>query len=129
MHTKNPYKVLGRLLLCYVLCGSAFAPLSFAALHEPALRLALSPLRKKNPSEKRYSFIRYDANQLVFPAGLSPAFQRLFAKIDSLAQHRSEKVRIVHFGGSHVQADIWTGEIRRRLREWFPDCEGERGLI
>lgn len=88
-----------------------------------------STLRKKNPSEKRYSFIRYDANRLVFFSGMSPAFQQLFSKIDGLASGKSEKVRIVHFGGSHVQADVWTGEMRRRLREWFPNCEGERGLI
>ncbi len=90
-----------------------------------------TPALKRKPSSKRYDFIRYSANQLTFlgKAKTSEPFRRFFGKMDSLKHHASGKVRIVHFGGSHVQADVWTGQVRRRLREWQPECEGERGFI
>jgi lysophospholipase L1-like esterase len=89
------------------------------------------PSLKKEPSHKRYDFIRYSSNRLFFPnqaSGLA-SFHRFFEKVNSLQHHATGKVRIVHFGGSHVQADVWTGQVRRRLREWKPECEGERGFI
>lgn len=106
--------------------------LAFAFVNAPvAKRTHYNPALKREPSSKRYGFIRYGANHLSFPSKvkMSAPFRRFFAKMDSLNLNASGKARIVHFGGSHVQADVWTGQVRRRLREWKPECEGERGFI
>jgi len=111
-------------------CAELYATDTLATL-SPASPLKRKPSFKKDPSHKRYDFIRYGSNRLFFANQVSglASFRRFFEKVDSLWHHATGKVRIVHFGGSHVQADVWTGQVRRRLREWKPDCEGERGFI
>lgn len=57
------------------------------------------------------------------PEALEPFFSGLAALpspgSDDLGQ---DVIRILHFGDSHVAADFWTGEIRRRLQERFGDA-------
>lgn len=70
----------------------------------------------------RYSFLSYDLNFLGWKdyAAVLPAF-------NALKTTPYNKVKIVHIGDSHVQADIVTGQIRNRLQDVFGD--GGRGLI
>lgn len=77
-----------------------------------------------------YPFIRYADNRLKF---LGDDYERsgyaqFFKAMDEIRQGKRRKLKIVHFGGSHIQADIWSGETRRLLREWAR-AEGERGFI
>ena len=48
-------------------------------------------------------------------------------KVNSLKTGTREKVRIVHIGDSHIQADKFTGEIRNQLQKVYGN--GGRGLV
>jgi len=69
-----------------------------------------------------YDFIRYDINYLEWknPTAIEPLFI-------ALKNSQLRKVRIVHIGDSHVQADIFTGTIRNRMQDAFG--VGGRGMI
>lgn len=54
---------------------------------------------------------------------LAPFFDALAALPPAGSPDLGEAVvRILHFGDSHVAADYWTGEMRRRLQERFGDA-------
>lgn len=69
-----------------------------------------------------YDFIRYDQNYIQWRRP-----QAVKAFFSALAQAGSRKVKVVHIGDSHVQADIYTGYVRNRLQEIFG--LGGRGLV
>lgn len=73
-------------------------------------------------------FISKELNRILIP-GDSGAFRRLFHKMDSLVRFGKGQINIVHIGGSHVQADIYSHRIRQRLRSYFPGFEGARGFV
>lgn len=52
------------------------------------------------------------------------ALQLLFEKLYLLEQEKTGKVNIVHIGDSHIQADLFSGMIRKNLQEKF----GNAGL-
>lgn len=68
------------------------------------------------------------ANKLLLP-GDTNAFARWHAKLDELLFHGTGQVQVVHFGGSHVQADMWSGQLRHRLQTMVPGVRGGRGFL
>jgi lysophospholipase L1-like esterase len=76
----------------------------------------------------QYGFIAYNQNAFILPVADSN-FTRLFTKIDSIIVLGNGKIQIVHLGGSHIQADIYTHVIRQHLQELSPDMNGGRGLV
>jgi lysophospholipase L1-like esterase len=50
-------------------------------------------------------------------------------KLDQLFFEGKGQVNIVHIGGSHVQADAWTAELRHRLQSVAPGTRAGRGFI
>ncbi|MCE3007299.1 MAG: LysM peptidoglycan-binding domain-containing protein [Bacteroidetes bacterium] len=70
----------------------------------------------------KYSFLDYDHNYIQWANSL--AVNNFFEK---LKNSRQQKVKVVHIGDSHVQADIGTGHIRNLLQDVFGP--GGRGLI
>jgi lysophospholipase L1-like esterase len=77
---------------------------------------------------KQYPFIQYNENKILFP-GDSDAFERIYKKMDSLIVFGHGKINIVHIGGSHIQADIYTHQIRKQFQHLQHDLNGGRGLI
>lgn len=77
---------------------------------------------------RRYSVIKYDEDIIQFP-GNDSAFHELYRKINQLMFEGKDKLQIVHMGGSHIQADIYTHVLRQRLQELAPGMNGGRGLI
>lgn len=77
-----------------------------------------------------YSFIRYSDNKLQFYGSdfEQSGYARLFRAMEDVKRGEKKKINILHIGGSHIQADIWSGETRKLLREWSGQ-EGERGFI
>lgn len=49
----------------------------------------------------------------------SSTMNLLFEKLYQLEQEKKGKVNIVHIGDSHIQADLFTGAVRKRLQERF----------
>ena len=77
---------------------------------------------------KFYNFIHYEKNVLKFPAD-SSSFVDFFSKYKSIIQKGNGKLKIVHIGGSHIQADIYTNRMRERLQNFYPGLNGGRGFI
>lgn len=75
-------------------------------------------------------------NYIQFP-GDSMEFLQFYAKLDTLLQSGEGHINILHIGGSHIQAGIWSQQMRRNLllMEGGPDgtpeehLDGGRGLI
>jgi lysophospholipase L1-like esterase len=80
------------------------------------------------PFDQRFSFIQYDENKIVLP-GDSLDFLQFLRKFDKLNGLGKGKLQVVHFGGSHVQADIWTGRIRTHFNTFLNQKLAARGLI
>jgi hypothetical protein len=82
-----------------------------------------------NPFElEPYPFVNQGLNQLVIPDS-SLAYQQLFNKFTEVGLKGSGKVRIVHIGDSHLQADFFSGHFRKRLQTFFLGAMGGRGFI
>ena len=76
----------------------------------------------------RYPFVNYDINEVKFYND-SLDFYGFFRKLDKLVTTGKGKINIVHFGGSHVQADIWTGKLRENFNEFLNQKQTSRGWI
>ena len=79
-------------------------------------------------AEKSYGFIHEDKNQVDFP-GDSSRFINLFGKLGKLVKEGEGQINIVHIGGSHIQADMYTHVVRRQMQLNFPGYSGGRGLV
>lgn len=79
-------------------------------------------------SIKRYPFINYSKNEITFLSD-STYFNPIYNKIDSIVLFGKGKLNIVHIGGSHIQADIYTHQIRKQLQSIQYDMNGGRGFI
>ena len=63
-----------------------------------------------------YNFIRYDLNTMHFP-GNRLAFDRMEDKLEQLMTTGKGRINIVHIGGSHIQAGMYTGQMRTRFQQ------------
>ena len=75
-----------------------------------------------------YSFTHFDRNHLVFP-GDSVAMELFFDKLDSLFFTGQGHINIMHIGGSHVQAGVFSQQMRDNLLNLFPGITAGRGLV
>jgi lysophospholipase L1-like esterase len=69
-----------------------------------------------------YPFVKNDLNYLINPKALVDFYQ----KLDELKSGSRKKLVIVHIGDSHIQADNFTGTMRKHLQHQFGN--GGRGL-
>lgn len=65
--------------------------------------------------DKTYPFINYNMNKL-FLAKDSSRMLGFYKKMDELAQGKRGRVTVVHYGGSHVQAGIWTEALKTNFQ-------------
>lgn len=76
-----------------------------------------------------YPFIKWNLNKLEFVEN-SPSFKKLFHKLDTIYNdNNDEDVHIIHIGGSHIQADIYSNRLRTYLQQMNPKAKGQRGFI
>ncbi len=73
-------------------------------------------------------YVNYDTNELVFPNG-EPLLNRFFRKLDTIVFRGEGQVKILHFGGSHIQADIYTHQTRKKMQNITFGMNSGRGLI
>ncbi len=72
--------------------------------------------------------IKYDKNILEFPGG-TDSFEVFWEKLDSLIYTGKGQIHIMHIGGSHVQADFWTGKMRQLFQHSIMGSDAPRGLV
>ena len=75
-----------------------------------------------------YSFTRFDRNCLIFP-GDNTSMESFFDRLDSLFFTGQGHVNIMHIGGSHVQAGVFSQQMRDNLLNLFPGLVAGRGLV
>lgn len=73
-------------------------------------------------------FARFGNNRIEF-SGDSSSFERLFQKMDSVLFLGKGNLRVLHIGGSHVQAGTMTRRLRNDLLSLRPALDGGRGLV
>jgi lysophospholipase L1-like esterase len=78
--------------------------------------------------ENRYPFVRYELNRINIPGDSAP-FIRVLEKLRQQKNEAGKTINIVHIGGSHVQADIWTGRVRENINRFFNQTESTRWVI
>jgi lysophospholipase L1-like esterase len=76
----------------------------------------------------RYDFIDTTQNVIEFPKG-NASFNAFFNKMDTLVFENRGQVRILHVGGSHLQADVISGRIREHLIKEYPGASAGRGFV
>ena len=86
---------------------------------------AQGPVKVETPD---YTFTHFDRNQLQYP-GDSLAMERFFDKLDNLFFTGQEHVSIMHIGGSHVQAGVFSQQMRDNLLNLYPGITAGRGLV
>lgn len=75
-----------------------------------------------------YNFIQYDSNKVDF-YGSSARFQSFYQRLDSVVNYGKGQVNIVTIGGSHIQADIFTGQLRKRFQSLNGGQNAGRGYV
>lgn len=78
--------------------------------------------------KRRYPFINYQSNSLSFP-GDSGLFDALYSKYDSIILFGKGKLNIIHIGGSHIQADVYSHQVRKRMQTIQFGTNGGRGFV
>lgn len=74
------------------------------------------------------SFGHFERNHLIFP-GDSTAMERFFQKMDSVVFFGEGNVNIMHIGGSHVQAGVFTQQFRDNLLNINTDLIGGQNFV
>jgi lysophospholipase L1-like esterase len=75
-----------------------------------------------------YSFIDYSINKIQIP-GDSSRIKFFYQKIDKLLKEGEGQINILHIGGSHVQADVFSNRVRRNLEVINSKFQTPRGFI
>ena len=75
-----------------------------------------------------YSFIKYDSNYIShYNTGTS--LSKFYDKLDAVISNGEGQINVMHYGGSHIQADIWSGQLRKKFHEISPGMKAARGLV
>ena len=76
-----------------------------------------------------YPFIHFEKNHYQFFNKRSPNFEKLYFDIKQMIINKDRKLNFYHIGGSHLQADVYTHEMRTDLQTNWKGLSGERGWI
>ena len=77
----------------------------------------------------KYTWINYQSNQIQIPGKDSTRLNTFFQRLDSLFSFKTGRLNIMHIGGSHVQADMFSNQVRRNLDRINGDFRPSRGYI
>lgn len=61
--------------------------------------------------------------------GPDPGWPELRGMVERLLLDGQGQIQIVHVGGSHVQADLWSNQMRVRLQQLAPGLRAARGFV
>ncbi len=94
-----------------------------------AIALALPGLAQPDPlTAVDLPFLDMGANRIVH-TGDSSGFAAWHGKLDRLLFEGEGQLNVVHIGGSHIQADLWSMQVRHRMQHVAPGVRAGRGMI
>jgi len=76
-----------------------------------------------------YTWINYQSNHIQIPGNDSTRLNTFFQRLDSIFFFKAGRLNIMHIGGSHVQADMFSNKVRRNLDRINGDFRPSRGYI
>ena len=76
-----------------------------------------------------YPFIHFEKNNFKFHTSNSPNWDLLYRNMEKLIAVKDRKLNFYHIGGSHLQADIYTHDVRTKLQTRWEGVPGERGFL
>lgn len=77
----------------------------------------------------QYPFIDFSKNNYKFYTETSPNFVHLYHELDSMIRFKDRKLNFYHIGGSHIQADIYSNDMRMFMQMKYEGVTGERGIV
>lgn len=75
-----------------------------------------------------HDFVVYDSMDIRYYND-SSNYNTFFRKLDNLVFNGEGKVRVMQIGGSHIQADIWSDQLRKNFQTLAPSLNGGRGFL
>lgn len=72
--------------------------------------------------------VHFDQNHLLFPAG-TQAFEPVLQMLSSFPSDEASTLRVLHIGGSHVQADVFSARLRGNLQTLLSGQSVNRGVM
>jgi hypothetical protein len=102
-------KVIFTVLICFTACLQSWAQVSRVQIDDAP-------------------YIYMEHNTFHFPES-KKSFNQLFEKMKHLALYGEGQISILHMGGSHIQADIYSNRMRNHLTNFLPNLMSARGLI
>ena len=79
--------------------------------------------------QNTYPFINFAENCFRFYSPRSKNWEKLYSDLNKMVEFKDRKLNFYHIGGSHLQADLYTHDIRTYLQTQWQGLPGERGLI
>jgi|SRR5690554_71889 len=79
--------------------------------------------------QSQFPFIQFNKNHYQFYTKESPNFDKLFFDLQQMVKTKKGKLNFYHIGGSHLQADIYSNDMRQYLQRYWGDLPGERGWV
>jgi len=75
-----------------------------------------------------YTFLNQADNKIVLPEN-PESLHRFYLKLCECQLSGRGKVKVLHIGDSHLQADFFSGQTRQRFHETFTGCNGGLNLV
>ena len=76
-------------------------------------------------ASREYPFIRHEKNVILNNENLD----NFYAALQSLQTRKRHKVKVLHLGDSHIQADVFSGQLRSHLQHDSLFGNGGRGFV
>ncbi len=76
-----------------------------------------------------FPFVRYEKNNFAFYTPVAPNHKGFYDKFERVIKQKQGKLNLYHLGGSHLQADIYTHDIRTFLQTHWQGLAGERAWV
>ena len=100
--------------LVFIFCFSVLISSNFLAQFNPV-------------NYNKYPYINQDLNHLKIYG--KKTWDKFFGKLDKQYENGNENLNIYHFGGSHIQADIWSNKLRENFQHSLPYNNAGRGFF
>lgn len=79
--------------------------------------------------QPNYPCVVDSMNTIQIPQGTSERLNCFYSKFYEVITSRSGQLSVMHIGGSHIQADIFSHQVRSHFDSLFPDSHTSRGII
>ena len=103
---------------------------AFSQTHKGLNRYAFSSfLHLETAYDTLYPFVHYDKNNFEFFTTTAPNHTAFYHKFKHILERKQGKLNLYHLGGSHLQADIYTHDVRAFLQTNWQGLAGERAWV